>query len=93
MKKPSGYKCELKDPNKINVFGLRIRKSRNTKSYIIAFGFSRCSGKTVEQAYYYDKSKWSIAEVKAHCKRHNGTFESSSVQNAIDNLIQAVRSI
>lgn len=47
------------------------------KVYSIILGRLKGEDTMTEQAYRYDKDKWTAGEAGAHCREHEGTFEAA----------------
>jgi HK97 family phage prohead protease len=73
---PNEHACRLQDPGKFDKFRRGIRDHEG-KEYSIIFGHVKGGEEWEEQAYRYDKDKWTAAEARAHCAAHKGTFEAA----------------
>ena len=81
---PQEHSCRLHPPGGFQKDSFR-RTTRNHdgKKYSIIQGRPKGSDKMEEQAYRYDKTKWTAAEARGHCKAHDGTFEPASDGKAV----------
>jgi len=77
MPYPNEHACRLEDPDK---FPQKRRENCARRSagkcLDIIYGIL-APNKSREQAYRYKKSVWTASEARAHCKRHNGSFEAA----------------
>lgn len=79
MPLPNERACRLHPPSRYERFRRNTRRSAG-KVYSVIFGI-KANGTSEEQAYRYNKSMWTVAQARAHCKRHDGTFEPARESN------------
>lgn len=72
---PNEHSCRMKDPA-----GFQERSFRRLKRGRLHLIIGRPEGQrtTTLQAFRYPKSKWSVAEARAHCREQGGQFEPAS---------------
>lgn len=82
MPYPNEHSCRLEDPSLFQKDSFRrTTRKHNGKEYDIIMGKKKNSTKMSEQAYRYDKEKWTEEEAQNHCKEHNGKFEKAKDKN------------
>lgn len=72
------HSCRISNPKKYKRFTRDQMKSKTTgKNMDVLYGWYNKDGKEVSeiQAYRYPKERWGKAEARAHCERHDGSFE------------------
>jgi len=76
------HACRLRSPKEFRTFGRGTRDSasHDGKQYAVIRG-QRADGSWEDQAYRYDKDRWTAAEAGAHCRAHNGSFEAARADN------------
>lgn len=84
MPYPTEHACRLHPPSRYARFRRATRRSAG-KVYSIIFGI-KADGTSEEQAYRYNKNTWTAAQARAHCKRHDGTFEPAREGNSMENI-------
>jgi hypothetical protein len=72
------HACRIEDPSlfKDDSFRRTTRKHKG-KEYSVIMGEKKNSTSMSEQAYRYNKEKWSVEEARNHCKEHDGSFEKA----------------
>ena len=85
---PNEHSCRLKDPGKYETCRRTSRK-HDGKEYFILTCRIKGGTKWEEQAFRYPKDTWGVAEARAHCKDHDGTFEpaSKSLEGVLSEII------
>lgn len=79
MPYPNEHACRLVQPNRFQSDSFRrTSREHNGKSYNIIMGRLEGQETMTEQAYRYDKEKWTPAEARTHCEGHEGRFEAAS---------------
>lgn len=81
MPYPNEHACRLKDPGlfKDGSFRRTTRESKSAKKqYSVISGRLKSNDKWQDQAYRYAKSNWPADQARAHCQRHDGTFEKAA---------------
>lgn len=76
--------CRLHPPSRYVRFRRSTRRSAG-KVYSIIFGI-KADGTTEEQAYRYNKSTWTAAQARRHCREHDGRFEPAREGNNMQQL-------
>ncbi len=77
MPYPNEHACRLLPPIKdANTNRINNDREHNGKSYDVIYQEQE-NGKFAQQAFRYDRTKWSASEAESHCKSHNGTFEAA----------------
>jgi len=84
---PNEHACRLKDPGQYDTCRRGSRESGG-KTYGVIF-CKKKGGKMEEQSYRYPKDTWSASEARAHCERHEGSFEAAGKQETEEAIIKA----
>lgn len=84
MPYPNEHACRLHPPSRYERFRRSTRRSAG-KVYSVIFGI-KSDGTSEEQAYRYNKNTWTTAQARAHCQRHDGTFEAAREGNSMENI-------
>jgi len=72
------HACRLKNPDDFKDDSFRrTKRKHNGKEYSVISGKLKGEDSMTEQAYRYDKEKWTASEAKSHCKDHDGSFEAA----------------
>jgi len=75
---PNEHACRLKSPESFQEGRFRrMTRKHAGKVYSIILGRLKGEDTMTEQAYRYDKNKWTAGEAETHCKEHEGTFEAA----------------
>lgn len=72
MPYPNEHACRVLDPEQFDRF---VRMNDADPNVIVGF---RADGTSEAQAYRYPKSKWTAERARAHCGKHEGSFEAAS---------------
>jgi HK97 family phage prohead protease len=85
---PNEHACRLRDPDQYDTCRRGQRESDGKKFYVIYC--KKGDGPMEEQAYRYPKDTWTVAEARAHCGEHDGSFEAAQEEDSgvIKGLIQ-----
>lgn len=79
MPYPNEHACRLHPPGRYGEWGRTTRRSASVrKQYSVIRGRKKSDGKWEDQAYRYNRNRWSAAEARSHCKRHDGRFEAAA---------------
>ncbi len=82
MPYPNEHACRLEDPKRFSSMR-RTTRQHEGKTYSVIWGLDKKTGTWHEQAYRYDKSRWTATQARSHCTSHDGHFEpASNVQSA-----------
>ena len=73
---PNEHACRLNPPEKYDKFR-RGKREHDGKEYIVIYGKLKDETKWEDQAFRYNKETWEVAEARAHCKDHEGSFEAA----------------
>jgi HK97 family phage prohead protease len=74
---PNEHSCRLNPPGDYDEFRRTNRQSEG-KTYSIILGKLKNEDIWEEQAFRYNKDVWDADEARAHCEKHDGTFEAAS---------------
>lgn len=75
---PQEHACRLRNPDDFKEGSFRrMEREHDGKRYAVIMGRLKGEITLTEQAYRYDKEKWTTGEGKAHCSEHDGTFEAA----------------
>lgn len=82
MPYPNEHACRIEDPGKFKHDSFRRVKRKSAshggKEYDVIRGRTKADDKWADQAYRYDKGRWSKEEAGDHCRAHKGNFEAAS---------------
>jgi hypothetical protein len=85
MPYPNEHACRLRPPSDFQQGSFRrINQSADGKQYSVIIGRLKGESKTTSQSFRYPKAGWTVAQARAHCKRHSGTFEPASGSSSSD---------
>jgi hypothetical protein len=92
---PNEHACRLVEPSTLSDECRRKNDAQkhNGKGYDVIYCKKSDSDSWVEQAFRYDKTKWTSSEASAHCKSHDGKFEAAkeeAMNQLADIIIQYV---
>jgi hypothetical protein len=78
------HACRLSNPSEfVEESYTRGSRVSGGKKYSILFAQPKGGGGRKEQAYRYKRSVWTAAQARAHCQRHNGSFEAAIGQGKV----------
>lgn len=79
MPYPNEHACRLHSPERYGEWGRVTRQSASVgKQYSVIRGRKKSDGVWEDQAYRYDRNRWSADEARRHCRRHDGRFEAAA---------------
>jgi|GEM_PF-3305428 len=79
MPYPNEHACRLHPPGRYGEWGRTTRRSASArKQYSVIRGRKKSDGKWEDQAYRYNRNRWSADEARRHCKGHDGKFEAAA---------------
>ena len=81
--------CSLN--SNVQVIGMRDKQDKGGKKFKALFGFAKRGNTSVEVEFRYPKDEWTAKESRAHCTRHNGSFEVGLIKIASLKLVKAIK--
>jgi len=81
MPYPNEHACRLRSPGQFQENSFRrMTREHNGKQYSVIMGKLKGEDSMTEQAYRYDKDKWTAEQARNHCLDHDGRFEAAAPQ-------------
>lgn len=79
MPYPNEHACRLHPPGRYGEWGRTTRRSATVgKQYSVIRGRKKSDGKWEDQAYRYNRNRWSADKARRHCRSHDGRFEAAA---------------
>lgn len=90
---PNEHSCRLKSPDLYKTCRRTTRTTDGKKYSVLTCQRKDDTSKWEEQAYRYDKTVWTAAQARSHCKEHNGSFEAAKQQTELISLPSKVKQV